>query len=227
MALPKRVVAGRQTCVAPPEGWRIRIKPTVFDDIDRDFMGGFRIAPCIDHAVLDKNGLPETTGPEPCLLRRPGAGSAGPKTLLDQRRKGHLQWRGPLNMRRVQYGGAASRDHTAYMGLSPPFTDHGFSLGIPHDDRLLGRVTFAPWIVRLPRGRTLRRHRDRSYRCRSIAPDAVRRSLGRAGAGSATARATTMLQRPAAAELFAPGSHLAAVLPGQFAGQVTSNPIRL
>jgi len=55
-------------------------------------------------------------------------------------------------------------------------------------------------------------HRDRPHRCWYGAPDAVCRSLDRAGAGSATARTRTRLQRPAAAELFAPGGNLAAFL---------------
>jgi hypothetical protein len=68
----------------------------------------------------------------------------------------------------------------------------------------------------------LRGRCDRPHRCWYVAPDAVCRSLGRAGAGSATARTRTRLQRPAAAELFAPGGHLAAFLLGQSAGQATS-----
>ena len=103
--------------------------------------------------------------------------------------------------------------------LAPPFTERSFGLGIRHEDGLLGGVISPPWKVRL----SGRRLPFWWY----VTPDAVGRSLGRAGAGSATSRTRTRLRRPATAEAFALGGHLAAFLRSQFAGQATSNSIRL
>jgi hypothetical protein len=116
------------------------------------------------------------------------------------------------------------RSQSFWWCVAPSFTERSFGLGIVHNDGLLGRVIFPPWIfaLRLHGLGPLWRRRRRPRCCLSVAPHAVRCSLSRASARSVTSRTGTRLERPATAEPFALSGHPSGLPAAQFAGQLIS-----